>query len=129
MPRTIVVVLLGLICVSLMAREAGRKSADDGSGICSHGTIRQTGGVFEAILEVAPELMRNIHAGQFVVLDVRQGQLQGTVKGVRSHAEVTIDLDAARSKIKFSRLQDGQAVIAVIQLEPDCDCELSKYPL
>ena len=125
MPRTIV--LLAVALAQLMAKEAAIPGPKTGQ-IYSHGTIRQTGRqtgcTLEAVVEVAAELLANIHAGQQVLMDVRQGQLRGVVKLVRSRVEVTVALDASRSKIKFSRLQDGQAVIAAILLDPDCDCEI-----
>ena len=49
-------------------------------------------------------------------MDVRQGKVRGVVKGVRSPVEILIALDARRLEI-------GQAVIAIIHLDPECDCE------
>ena len=100
---------------ALTSREAGQ--------IYSHGTIRQTDRAMEAVVEVAVEFVANIHPGQQVLMDVRQGRLRGVVKGVHSPVEITIALDASRSKVSLSRLQPGQAVLAVIQLEAECDCE------
>jgi hypothetical protein len=106
----------------LAAKEVLPKSATVSGQIYSHGTIRQADSAFEAVVEVAVELVPNIHEGQQVWMDVRQGRLRGIVKGVRSPVEIVIALDARRSKFKLSRLQPGQAVIAIIQLEAECDC-------
>ena len=124
MPRTVVhplLVGLALVLTPLMAKEAA-KSLEAGQ-IYSHGIIRQADRTLEAVVEVAVELVPNIHPGQQVLMDVRQGRLHGIVKGVHSPVEIIIALDASRSKIKLSRLQPGQAVVAVIQLEAECDCE------
>ena len=102
-----------------MAKEIGSRGQ-----IFSHGSIRDVDRVREAVVEVAVELLPNVHAGQQVLLDVRQGQLRGVVKGVHSPAEIVIALDGLRSKVQLGRLQPGQAVIAAIQLDPECDCDL-----
>lgn len=123
MPRTNL--LIGLACLSFVPVMAKDVAHGLSSGqIYSQGIIRQADHAFEAVVEVAAELVQNIHAGQQVLMDVRQGQLRGIVQAVRSHVEITIALDMSRSKVKFSRLQHGQAVIAVIQLDPECDCEI-----
>lgn len=114
-------VLLGLLCVAVAPVTSKEIVRTGGGLIYSHGTIRSAD---EAVVEVAVELVTNVHEGQQVLMDVRQGQVRGTVKGVRSPVEITIALDAARSKIRLPRLQPGQAVFAVIQLDPDCDCSL-----
>ena len=84
--------------------------------IYGYGSIRQADSALEAVVAVDANLLFNIQTGQQVWIDVRQGQLRGVVKGVHSPVEVTIALDAGRSKVKLSRLHPGQAVIAVIEL-------------
>ena len=108
--------LIAFACLALgpvMAKDIAR-----GGQIYSHGSIRNA---TEAVVSVAAELVANIHAGQQVSMDVRQGTFRGVVKDVRSPVEILIALDARR-------LQVGQAVIAVIQLDPDCDCEQQPFP-
>jgi len=107
----------------LAAKEVLPKAATISGQIYSHGTIRQTNANYEAVVEVAAELVPNIHEGQQVWMDVRQGHLRGVVKGIHSPAEIVIALDGSRTKFKLSRLQHGQAVIAIIELEPECDCD------
>lgn len=125
MPRsTVPSLLIGLVCFGAAPLMANELSAAAMPGqIYSHGTIRQTAQMLEAVVDVAVELMPNIHAGQQVWMDVRQGQLRGIVKAVHSPVEVTIALDASRSRVKMARLQPGQSVIAVIQIEAECGCE------
>jgi hypothetical protein len=89
--------------------------------IYAHGILRQHDRSLEAVVEVGADFLSNIQAGQQVWMDVRQGQVHGVVKCVRSALEVTIALDNLHSTVKLSRLQPGQAVIAVIQLGADCD--------
>ena len=118
-------IALAVLAISpLLAKEGFIKESVMQGQVYSHGTLRQAERALEAVVEVAAELAPNVRAGQQVRMEVRQGQLRGTVKGMRSPVEITIALDASRSKVKLSRLQPGQAVIAVIQLEPDCNCEL-----
>lgn len=115
-----------LVCFTLAplaAKEVLPKAATVSGQIYSHGTIRQADSTLEAVVEVAAELVPNIHEGQLVWMDVRQGHLRGVVKGVRSPVEIVIALDGSRSKFKLSRLQPGQAVIAIIELEAECDCD------
>ena len=91
--------------------------------IYGHGTIRQADQILQAVVEVAAGLIANVHAGQLVSMDVRQGHLCGIVKSIHSPVEITIAFDASRSKVKLSRLQPGQAVIAIIPLDPRrCTC-------
>jgi len=112
-----------LTLAPLAAKEVLPKAATVSGKIYSHGTIRQVEASFEAVVEVAPELAPNIHEGQQVWMDVRQGYLRGVVKDVHSPLEIVIALDGSRTKFKLSRLQPGQAVIAVIELEAECDCD------
>jgi hypothetical protein len=112
-----------LTLVPALAREispAG-KNLSTPAEIFGHGTLRRTDRSLEAVVEVGANLISNIQAGQQVLMDVRQGQLRGVVKSVNSPLEVTIALDGQRSSVNLSRLQPGQAVIAVIQLDSDCD--------
>jgi hypothetical protein len=106
-----------------MAREISPpgKGLSNPGEVFGHGTLRKTDRSLEAVVEVGANLISNIQAGQQVLMDVRQGQLRGVVKSVNSPMEVTIALDGQHSNVKLSRLQPGQAVIAVIQLESDCD--------
>lgn len=96
-----------------MAKDLAR-----GGQIYSQGSIRNA---TEAVVEVAAEFLPNIHPGQQVSMDVRQGKVRGVVKGVRSPVEILIALDARRFQI-------GQAVIAVIHLDPECNCEAPTIP-
>jgi len=125
MPRTTVLrFLIGLACFTLAPVMAKEVMPGPAGQIYSHGTIRLANHSFEAVVIVSAELLPNIHAGQQVWMDVRQGQLRGIVKAVHDAVEVTIALDRSRSKVKISRLQPGQAVIAIIQLDPECDCAM-----
>jgi hypothetical protein len=124
-PNGLLRIAIGLACFTLaplMAKEILPKAATVSGQIYSHGTIRHATSGLEAVVEVAVELVPNIHEGQQVWMDVRQGHLRGVVKDVHSSMEIVIALDGERSKFKLSRLQPGQAVIAIIQLEEDCDC-------
>ena len=103
--------LLVLVCLAAVPVIA--KEIAHGAHIYSHGSVRNA---TEAVVEVAAEFLPNIHPGQQVSMDVRQGKLHGVVKGVRSPVEILIALDARRLEI-------GQAVIAIIHLDPECDCE------
>jgi hypothetical protein len=117
---------LALGCFTLapvLAKEVMPRAATVSGQIYGHGAIRQAAYAMEAVVEVPVELVPNIHEGQQVWMDVRQGRLRGIVKGVHSSVEIVIALDGARSKFKLSRLQPGQAVIAVIELEAECDCD------
>jgi hypothetical protein len=112
--------LILLACLSigtLSAKEVIPSSGVVSHEIFGHGTIRATECAFEAVVEVAANLVGNIQTGQQVWMDVRQGQLHGTVKAVHSSTEITIALDAPKSKVKLSRLHPGQAVIALFQLD------------
>ena len=90
------------------------------ASIYAHGTLRQADRALEAVVEVGADFLSNVQTGQQVWMDVRQGQLHGIVKSVHSAVEVTIALDGAGSQVRLSRLQPGQAVIAIIQLDPEC---------
>jgi hypothetical protein len=108
-----------------MAREVntppgGQVTAAAAARIYAHGTLRQADRALEAVVEVGADFLSNVQAGQQVWMDVRQGHLHGVVKCVHSPVEVTIALDGLRSKVKLARLQAGQAVIAIIQLDADC---------
>ena len=117
--RLLLVLSITLAVAPVMAREMV-STPTAGGRIYSHGTIRSAR---EAVVEVAVELMSNIRPGQQVQMDVRQGRLRGTVRDVRSPLEISIALDGSRSMIRLSRLQPGQEVFAVIQLdEAECDC-------
>ena len=110
MPIRFLLVLACLAAGPVMAKEIAH-----GGHIYSHGSIRNA---TEAVVSVAAEFLPNIHPGQQVSMDVRQGKVRGVVKDVRSPVEILIALDARRFQI-------GQAVIAVIHLDPECDCETS----
>ena len=108
MPIRFLFVLACLATGPCLAKDLAR-----GGQIYSHGSVRNA---TEAVVEVAAEFLPNIHPGQQVSMDVRQGKVRGVVKGVRSPVEILIALDARRLEI-------GQAVIAIIHLDPECDCE------
>jgi hypothetical protein len=135
MPRaTRVLFTFAVACVTLvpaaLAHEidpSHRSPAPPGQ-IYAHGVLRQTDRQLEAVVEVGADFLSNVQAGQQVWMDVRQGHLFGIVKCVHSPVEVTIAVDTSRTKIKLSRLQPGQAVIAVIQLDPDCTCVPLEIP-
>ena len=115
MPR-LVFLLACLTMATLSAKEIVPSKSVVSHEIFGHGTIRETECALEAVVEVAADLVSNIQTGQLVWMDVRQGQIRGIVKTVRSSSEITIALDAPRSRVKLSRLRPGQAVIAIIQL-------------
>jgi hypothetical protein len=126
MPRVARVILaFAAACVTLVPAMAyeispSRQPPAPPGQIYGHGVLRQHDLGLEAVVEVGADFLSNIQAGQQVWMDVRQGHVHGVVKCVHSAVEVTIALDGAHSKVKLSRLQPGQAVIAVIQLDPEC---------
>jgi len=120
MPR-LLFILACLTITTLSAKEVALSTTPLTREIFGHGTLKESDCALEAVVEVAASLVGNVQTGQQVWMDVRQGQLHGIVKAVRSSTEITIALDAPRSQVKFSRLRPGQAVIAVIQLNTEMD--------